>query len=393
MHRCIIGILLAFLWAQKSKVTSAALAVQDGEYEKALSFIQEALSKPELLKPKDLAKTYMLKARSYVGLVIGSKDPQGVLQKYPNLFEEVMLSIRKCREYDVNKDYEEDLKIIALQASSLMYLKGFELFQKEKLGEARQMLTWAIELYELIGQKEFYPPYALRGMVSLQVRDTAAAIRDLEIARSSALQKPLPNDQLLPMVYYSLITAYGGSGQGDKALALASEARTKFPTDENIRKAELNLYLQHPGLQEKALERFRQEVQRDPKNEVYLLVYAQLWERVNADSAAFYYQKVLDLNPNNLNARYNLGAYYINLAAELSTKYNETRDEKLQQRYFAQMQDYFRKALPHLEKAYEQLPEDLALIQSLIQVTTYLGMEDKAQEYLRAKNVLMQKKN
>ncbi len=386
-----LALLIAFSWAQKSKVTSAALAVQDGEYEKALGFLQEAFANQSLLKPKDIAKAYKLRAQAYMGLLLNSKDPQAVLTKYPNLFEEVMLSIRKCREYDSSKEFENDLKLLSAQASSVIYLKGFELFQKEKLAEARQHFTWAIELYESIGQKDFYPPYALRGIVQLQLKDTTAAIQDLEKARALAAQKPLPNDQTLPFVYTSLISAYGGLGELDKALNVANEGRTKFPTDENIRRAELNLYLQHPGLQEKALERFRQELQRDPNNDTYLVIVAQLWERSNPDSAAVYYQKALAVNPNNLNARYNLGAYYVNQAAELSAKYNETKDEKLQQKYFAQMQEYFRLALPHLEQAHQQLPDDLALIQSLIQVTTYLGMEDKAKEYLQKKNALQKK--
>ena len=396
MRRWLLPITLSLLWAQKSKITSAALAVQDGEYEKALSFLEEAFKQPDLLKPKDMAKGYMLRARAYMGLLLSGKDAQQIqkiFEKYPNLFEEVMLSMRKCREYDTSKEYENDLKLIAAQAASVVYLKGFELFQKDKLAEARQHLTWAIELYDQIGQKEFYPPYALRGLVLLQMKDTTAAIADLEKALALAKQKPLPNDPTLPFVYSGLISAYAAKGQGEKAIGLANEARTKFPTDENIRRAELNLYLQHPDLQEKALDRFRQEVERDPKNETYLLIYAQLWERKNPDSAAYYYRKVLELNPENVNANYNLGAYYINQAAEISVKYNQTKDEKLQQEYFAQMQDLFRKALPNLEKAHEKLPEDLALLQSLIQVTTYLGMEEKAKEYLQKKNALQQKKN
>ncbi|GIV25194.1 MAG: hypothetical protein KatS3mg026_0886 [Bacteroidia bacterium] len=388
-----ITLLMALGLAQKSKITSAALAVQDGEFEKALGFLDQAFAQPDLLKPRDKAKGYMLRAKAYMGLLVSSKDPQAVLQKYPNLLEEVVLAHRKARELDATKEFSEDLKLIAAQAASVLYLKGFELFQKEKPAEARQHLTWALEMYDYLGQKDFYPPYALRGLVSLQLRDTNAAIEDLEKARALAAKKPIPNDPTGPFVYSALISAYGGKGEGDKAIAIASEARSKFPSDENIRRAELNLYLQHPQLQKKALERFREEVERDPKNETYLLIYAQLWERENPDSAAHYYRRVLELNPNNVNAHYNLGAYYINQAAELSVKYNETKDEKLQQKYFAQMQDYFRSALPHLEKAHEHYKDDLQLIQSLIQTTTYLGMNEKAQEYLREKNRIQQSKN
>lgn len=161
--------LLCLVWAQKSKITSAALAVQDGEFEKALSFLDQAFAQPQLLKPKDMAKGYVLRAKSYMGLLLGSKDPNKVIEKYPNLLEEVVISMRKAREYDASKEFADDLKVLAAQASSVLYLKGFELFQKEKLPEARQHLTWALELYDQVGQKEFYPPYALRGLVALQL--------------------------------------------------------------------------------------------------------------------------------------------------------------------------------------------------------------------------------
>jgi tetratricopeptide (TPR) repeat protein len=99
----------------------------------------------------------------------------------------------------------------------------------------------------------------------------------------------------------------------------------------------------------------------------------------------------LSLNPNNVNANYNLGAYYVNQAAEIAQQYNEAKDEAKQKLLYAQMQDKFRQALPYLEKAHQALPEDLALLQSLIQVTTYLNLDDKAKEYLRKKEALTSK--
>lgn len=376
--------------AQKSNVTSAALAIQDGDFERALSYVDRALAQPDLLKAQDLAKAYKIRAQAYVSLLI--KDPVKTPEKYPDVFGEIVRSIQKCLELDTKKVFSDEIKQISAQAASILYLKGFELFQKEKLPEARQHLTWSLELYEMVGQKDFYPPLALRGLVALQVGDTTGAIQDLEKARAAAKTKPLQGaEQLMPFVYAGLIKAYSAQKKVDEALKVAQEARAKFPTDENLRRIELNLYLQYPELQEKALEEFRQEIQKNPSNEDYLLIYAQLLERNHPDSAAIYYQKVLALNPNNVNANYNLGAYYVNQAAEISQKYNEEKNESVQKELYAQMQEKFRQALPYLEKAHEALPTDLALLQSLIQVTTYLGMEEKAKMYLQKKNQLQNK--
>jgi len=378
------------LYAQKSKITSAALALQDGDFERALSYVEQAFAQPDLLKPADMAKGYKIRAQAYIGLL--SKDPVGTQQKYPNLYQDTYSAIRKCRELDAKKEYEQDIKLLSAQLASILYLKGFELFQKEQLPQAREYLTWAVELYENVGQKDFFPPLALRGLVHVQLRDTNAALSDLEKALAISKTKPIKEaENMLPFIYTALINLYAGRGQGEKALAIANEARSRFPTDENIRRAELNLYLQNPSLHDEALKQFRSEIEKNPNNETYLLIYAQLLEKNNPDSAAVYYQRVLSLNPDNVNANYNLGAYYVNQAAEIAQKYNEAKDEAKQKLLYAQMQDKFRQALPYLEKAHQALPEDLALLQSLIQVTTYLNLDDKAKEYLRKKEALNSK--
>ena len=378
------------LYAQKSKVTSASLALQDGDFERALSYVDQALAQPELLKAADQAKAYKIRVQAYIALL--SKDPATAQEKYPNLFEDAYSALRKARELDVRKEFDLELTQASAQLASTLYLKGFELFQKEKLPQARENLTRAIELFEGLGQKDFFPPIALRGLVNTQLRDTNAALADLEKALALSKSKPMKEaEQMLPFVYMALINLYGSRGQGEKAISIASEARSKFPTDENIRRAELNLYLQNPTLHDEAIKQFQTEIEKNPNNETYLLIYAQLLEKRNPDSAAVYYQRVLALNPNNVNANYNLGAYYVNQAAEIAQKYNDSKSEAQQKELYTQMQEKFRQALPYLEKAHEALPDDLALLQSLIQVTTYLNLDDKAKEYLRKKEAVTSK--
>lgn len=378
------------LYAQKSKVTSASLALQDGDFERALSYVDQALAQPELLKAADQAKAYKIRVQAYIALL--SKDPATAQEKYPNLFEDAYSALRKARELDVRKEFDLELTQASAQLASTLYLKGFELFQKEKLPQARENLTRAIELFEGLGQKDFFPPIALRGLVNTQLRDTNAALADLEKALALSKSKPMKEaEQMLPFVYMALINLYGSRGQGEKAISIASEARSKFPTDENIRRAELNLYLQNPTLHDEAIKQFQTEIEKNPNNETYLLIYAQLLEKRNPDSAAVYYQRVLALNPNNVNANYNLGAYYVNQAAEIAQKYNDSKNEAQQKELYTQMQEKFRQALPYLEKAHEALPDDLALLQSLIQVTTYLNLDDKAKEYLRKKEAVTSK--
>jgi len=70
-----------FSYAQKSKVTAGAMALNNREYEKAITYLKEALSKPQLLKPRDMAKANAKLFQAYVYYISSSARKNKILMQ------------------------------------------------------------------------------------------------------------------------------------------------------------------------------------------------------------------------------------------------------------------------------------------------------------------------
>ncbi|MCH2233787.1 MAG: hypothetical protein MK078_05995, partial [Crocinitomicaceae bacterium] len=91
--------------------------------------------------------------------------------------------------------------------------------------------------------------------------------------------------------------------------------------------------------------------------------------------------KTLELNPEHTDASFGLGGLYFNKGADLN---NEARAMDLSDPNYQPTLDAskenFNKALPHLEKAHADAPDDRVILVSLQQLYGKLGMTDKFKE-------------
>jgi tetratricopeptide (TPR) repeat protein len=174
----------------------------------------------------------------------------------------------------------------------------------------------------------------------------------------------------------------------EKAKVLLAEGQSQFPDNKSLKILELNYYLQNGDFQN-GIPAFEKAVKDNPTNEDIAIAYANMLEKKGDNDAALkVYQNVLSFSPNSFNANYNLGAMYVNKAAELSKKSNEEKDEKKIMAYQAQIKEQFNLSLPYMEKSHELAPEDLSVIQALIQITTYLEMNEASMKYITLKKKL-----
>lgn len=91
-------------------------------------------------------------------------------------------------------------------------------------------------------------------------------------------------------------------------------------------------------------------------------------------------KKVTELVPNDESANFILGIIYQNRAASLFDRRNNTEDNQEAQRYDEMARENLEQALVYYERAAEINPDNPENWQSLFQVYTILGMEDKAEE-------------
>jgi tetratricopeptide (TPR) repeat protein len=387
----------------------------DGEFEKAIPVLKEGLSKTDQLKPADIAKGNSRLVMCYVQIF--AKDPDGWRTKFPTLPQDAYNAFLETeKNEDERKKFTKELKEnnSLLMLAQIMAAEGSNAHAQGKLEQAETFLGQARIIFDKAGLKmpEVELPINLTlGMIQLTKKDTIAAYNTFQDCYNTNKQRipqlksqlaKLPKElqpkaeeafkQLTRSIYSSYIPLVAAKGETEKALALLEEAKAELPNDTLLRTTELNLYISRPELMSKAEAKFAEAVQKNPNNIEILVNYAKLVEARDQEKAIELYQKVLEKAPDNLDANYNLGAAYNNLAAKEFEKANAANTDVEGKPFKEKGIEYFKKALPHLEKAHKADPNDYNVIIGLLQASVQLELNDKIKEYSEKKKELESKR-
>lgn len=194
--------------------------------------------------------------------------------------------------------------------------------------------------------------------------------------------------------------------KGDSAAAVESlrKGRSSFPDDIGLLTQETNLFL-GSGKQQEALANLKTSIDKDPKNALFYFITGQIYESManpkdkdgketqkpkdfeelfkNAESN---YLKAIDLNPVNqeylYNALYNLGAMYNNYGGYIANSRIEkiTDAAKYQKENEQKAQEYYKKAIPYLERALVIKSDDRSTMSALRKLYLLTGADAKAKE-------------
>ena len=205
--------------------------------------------------------------------------------------------------------------------------------------------------------------------------------------------------------YQSILSVYISKGDTASAMELLKKARGLFPEDAGLITEETNIYLAR-GQQKEALANLKISMDKDPKNTFYYLVVGGIYDNLanpkdkvtgkdlekpanfdelfkNAESS---YLKVIELNPSNTDflatAYRNLGAMYNNYGGYLENyKIAKITDmAKYQKENEMKSQEYYKKAIPNLEKAVAMLQNDQQTMKALRILYNKTGNPTKAKE-------------
>ena len=233
----------------------------------------------------------------------------------------------------------------------------------------------AYETMAIIGQKD---NEAL--MVAAQI-----AVMANEYQRAIDLCTTLLNDGFeTPQVYQYMAIAQGSMENNDAMVEYLQKGREKFPEDESLINEQINAYLKLKREAE-IIDQIKEMSYKNKDNSVYSFILGTIYgnpesELHSIDSALVYYNRAIEINPNDENAYINIGSMYIDKSAALINAANELPFDK-QKEYDALINEskvYDEQALPYVEKAYEMVPDDAAIKQALRTLYIRLKMMDKA---------------
>lgn len=224
---------------------------------------------------------------------------------------------------------------------------------------------------------------------------------DFKKESAPLFEKLYTNGGAQPLVYEALFNLSVEAEDVDKAMQYLEAGRKANPDDNGLLFAEINYYLK-VGKLDILTDKLKSAIAKEPDNlSVYTTlgnVYDQLNQKErtagNAEKAdeyfnlAFdYFSQVLVKDPKNFDATYSQGALYYNKAASMTAKLNELGNDyssagtKKYNALKAEMDGYFKQALPYFLKAEQLDPKDQNTMIALKEIYAREGELEKSAEY------------
>jgi len=386
---------------QKSKVTSGSMAVNSGDYEKAISLLDEALSKPDLLENKDKAKAWFKKGQSYRGLLL--QQDSSVLSKYPNAAFEAIDAYVQSEIFDEYKTFakerESDLQIMG----NIMFQRGVGLYQNaaRQLGENPEIANTLID--QSIRHLKKADELQANSSSILSVLGLAYVLKQDLVSAESVLAKSIAlyesrkdiayKDNNMLYAYKDLAEIYFFSTkESEKGMEVIEKAKKEFPDTKEFENLELNYYLQGDNI-ELGIKKFEDAIaiKENSESEEIHVAYASLLEKKgDIEAAAAIYERVLKFKPNSFLANYNIGAMYVNQAVDFANKANETDDINLSIEYSGKKEEFFKKSLPYMETAYKADMNDIYTVNALAQIYLQLNMMEESAKFTELKKKMQE---
>jgi len=185
------------------------------------------------------------------------------------------------------------------------------------------------------------------------------------------------------LIYTQLSTIYKAEGDTVKSEGIIAKGRKAMPNDLNLIIAEINNLLSKGKVTE-AQDLLNLAVSKDPNNAtLHFAIGANMDEFGNFEQAEKSYLKAIELKPEYFDAHYNLGALYVNTAANVMDEANKlpiTETAKYDE-LKTRADNLLEKALPELETAEKLNPKDRNTLITLKQLYARKGNAEKIKEY------------
>ena len=394
--------------AQKQMITSAWSYLKDGYLDDAKKAIDKAEANPQTAES---FKTFWFKGQIYQEL--GSTKNKKYQALCDDCYEVAYESYMKALKYNFVKPEHRDIDFTT-QAGLMKFAsilnqnnesnyesteafmdilfqrfpalsnafvnKGINAFQSNDFETSYNQFAKAIEISTLtfrIDTQIYY--YASLAAMRSKKFEEAISLNDFLIGANYGI-----DNKEKVSVYVNQSMALKETGDTAKMLKVLEDGIAKFPNDNYPLVIEMFNYYVASGDSEKARNYINMAMASDPNNAQFLVIRGTLSQEMKDVAAAEAdFTKALEIDPNNYDAVYGLGALYINAAAdtiEWADKNLPPTDFSAFEKYQDIAKDYQAKALPYLEKALTIKPNDLQVLQILKELYYKAGKYEESQQ-------------
>jgi tetratricopeptide (TPR) repeat protein len=395
---CLLLILMlatATAYAQKSTMTSGIMALQNGDPAKAIEKIEQSFEQIDEIKPKHQPKGYYNLAKAY--LQVGTDSTLAAM--YPDALLKAQENYEIAMNHEESRRIENTAKLEQIDGKifgALFNNAAVPAFNEGNYDKAAEYFNAAADL-----QPEHFMTNRMLGATYILLEDTAQSIEHLETALTTFENRYLnvdekalevfkatgefQNDSVqLSYIFQQLAVIYDAQGEPNKAIATIDRGLEIMGEDRDLKRQQLNIYNNNPELLEEAKGKFEAAIAEDPNDLPIKLAYASLLERNGeTDQALKLYKDAYDQDPDNLQANYGLGAYYVNQAAELSQKKAklQNNDDEGIAEMDARILELLEKAYPYMKTLHELQPNEREWLSQLVTITGNIGKNEEMEMY------------
>lgn len=351
--------------AQNSKRNAAKNALDNGDLTKAKELIDIAVAND---KTKEDAKTWL-----YYGMIyaqIGVSTDEAVKNLDPEALSKALDAYTKASSLDTKKQLYLELSSSVMQLANTFYANGVTDFEGQKY-------QTAIDNFDKAGMAN----------AVIDVVDTLTTYATALSAANGGMNEIAKEkfSELIDMnynnagIYSELANIYKKEENFEKAEEVLAKGREKYPDDNGILIAEINILLGQ-GRFDEVVSKLKHSIELEPENpSLYLALgdsYKQLGDEENAIN---YYNEALEVNPDYFLALYNLGVMYYQKAFDLNMQANDLPFDETDKydKLIAESNEFFLQGLPYFEKAYEIDATDPDVVKALRQIYTSTKQMDK----------------
>ena len=407
--------------AQSSKLHLGIASYEMGDYETAVEHLNEAMKNTSALKSKEipLGWYHLGKSKSKLISTAMSLQAHDQLIKYKGYDLDAYDCFKKALASEPKSDLEETIKDEISLISYVIFNSGNMEYLLGQNTAALSYYNTVEEIADSYGMRGDYQIYSLRGQTYLAMADSSKAYIDFTkaIQRYQANPPEIPDANIGYAFYSMAIIDRYNNDDVDKALELVQEGTEMVQSESDrlnglmnsassdkrvlaaqqdqfasildaLNRFELDIYNNSPKKYDEAVAKFEKAIKENPTDVTMRIIYGNLIEQKDPDTAYEVYKKAIELDPNNDVAQFNAGANRVNKGVEYARKANEEFDFEKANAWQEKVNEQFGIALPHLEKAHELDPENIYILDALLQVTMQLEMMEAYKMYKEKSNKL-----
>lgn len=329
-----------------AQVTDAVLYHKDGQLDKAKEAIDEATSNE---KQSTKTKTWFYSGAIYKDLAKAQPEPQ---KKY-EYFTTSVNAFQKAIDLDNSEQFVGQSKDSRKEIYGLIFNEGVGFHNSNDFANAMKFdeLAADVQIDDVSSR--------VNALINASIAAAQLNNMDKGIALNKKILELNPNDK---ETYLELILLHDKKGDDAAAMKYAETASAKFPEDKRFTNEVARLAIKS-GNADEAIAKLKVASDKEPTNTLYLNKIAELYSELDKPKdAETYYKKALAVDPNNVDANYNLGSFYFNQAADYIKQMNDldlNADPRKSADLRSKAMDNFNNCLPYYEKVYPQLsPEE-----------------------------------